>query len=127
MDRINTDPVFKLKETVKKRFSGAIVNKDKRTEKILGCTIEEFKSHIESQFENWMNWDNYGKYNGEERHGWVLDHVIPISSAKTEEELYKLNHWSNFQPLCRVKNSKKRDKIPKICNLEWIIENKHTT
>jgi len=34
-------------------------------EKIIGCTFEEFKHHIECKFEPWMNWDNYGKYNSE--------------------------------------------------------------
>ena len=55
---------------------------------------------MESKFENWMSWNNRGLYNGELMHGWDIDHVIPISLAKTEEELLKLNHYSNLQPLC---------------------------
>ena len=51
-----------------------------------------------------MTWDNYGKYNGCINFGWDIDHIIPISSAKTEEEVYKLNHFSNFQPLCSKVN-----------------------
>ena len=39
-----------------------------------------------------MCWDNYATY-------WAVDHIIPISWAKTEEEVYRLNHYSNFQPL----------------------------
>ena len=47
-----------------------------------------------------MNWNNYGKYNGELDFGWDIDHRIPLFSAKTEEELLKLFHYSNQQPLC---------------------------
>ena len=59
-----------------------------------------------------MNWDNYGKYNGELNYGWDLDHIIPVASAKTEEDIYKLNHYTNFQPLCSFTNRNiKKDNI----------------
>jgi hypothetical protein len=86
--------------------------KNTRTYKILGCTYDEFKLHIESKFEEWMNWDNYGRYNGEENYGWHLDHIIPLSSVTTEEDIIRLNHYSNIQPLCSYINRYvKRDKI----------------
>ena len=66
----------------------------------MGCTIEQFKSYLENKFEHWMSWDNYGKFNGQLNYGWDLDHIIPISSAITKEEVEKLNHYTNFQPLC---------------------------
>ena len=47
-----------------------------------------------------MNWDNYGLYNGEPNYGWDIDHIIPLSSANTENDLIRLNHYSNLQPLC---------------------------
>ena len=50
-----------------------------------------------------MCWNNYATY-------WQLDHIIPISWAKTEEDVYKLNHYSNFQPLNWLKNIKKSNK-----------------
>jgi hypothetical protein len=88
------------------------IRKLNRTEKILGCTIIQFKSHLQSQFQPWMSWDNYGKYNGELNYGWDIDHIIPISSAKTEEEIIKLNHYTNLQPLCsKVNRYIKKDKI----------------
>lgn len=82
------------------------INKPKRsrTFEILGCPIDNFKLYLESKFEPWMNWENYGKYNGDLNHGWDIDHIIPITSAKTEEDVYKLNHYSNFQPLCSYTN-----------------------
>jgi hypothetical protein len=60
--------------------------------------------YIESKFESWMNWDNRGKFNGELNYGWDLDHIVPISSAVTEEDIIKLNHYTNFQPLCSYIN-----------------------
>jgi hypothetical protein len=97
-------PLFKLVTLIRSRIYQSINNKgykkNSKTEKILGCTFEEFKLFIELKFEDWMNWDNYGLYNGEINHGWDLDHILPISSAKTNEEVIILNHHSNFQPLC---------------------------
>ncbi len=79
---------------------------------ILNCTYEEFKEHIENQFLTWMSWDNYGKYNGEFNFGWDFDHKIPLSSAKTYEEIFKLNHYTNFQPLCsKINRDIKKDKL----------------
>ena len=55
-----------------------------------------------------MNWDNYGNINGNHatkiNQRWQIDHQIPLSSAKTEEELIKLNHYTNLQPLCSYTN-----------------------
>jgi hypothetical protein len=78
--------------------------KGKSTEEILGCTFEEFRQHLESKFEAWMNWDNYGLYNGELNYGWDIDHIIPLSSVDTLEEIYELNHYTNLQPLCGYTN-----------------------
>jgi hypothetical protein len=74
--------------------------KKSQTHKILGCSYEKFIQHIESQFEDWMKWDNKGLYNGEFNYGWDIDHIIPLSSAKTEEDIIKLNHYTNLRPLC---------------------------
>jgi hypothetical protein len=79
---------------------------------ILGCSYEDFKTHIESKFESWMNWDNYGLCNNEFNYGWDIDHIIPCASAITEEELLKLNHYSNLQPLCsHINRNLKRDRL----------------
>ena len=45
----------------------------------------DFKIYIESLWEDWMNWENYGLYNGKENYGWDFDHIVPLSSAKCEE------------------------------------------
>lgn len=51
-----------------------------------------------------MTYDNHGKYNGEYNFGWDIDHIIPISSAKTIEDVIRLNHYTNFQPLDSYEN-----------------------
>lgn len=87
-------------------------NKKSKSADILGCSFEELKSHLESKLEIWMNWENYGKYNGEFNYGWDIDHIIPVSSAKTEEELLKLFHFTNLQPLCsKINRFIKKNKI----------------
>jgi cytidylate kinase len=43
---------------------------------------------------------NRGKYNGTFNFGWDIDHMIPVSTAKTEEDVIRLNHYTNLQPLC---------------------------
>jgi len=102
------DPFYRLKDAIRHRVRSSIKNngysKKSKTYQILGCSYEEFKQHLESKWEPWMNWDNYGKYNGELNHGWDIDHINPISDTKVEEEILKLNHYTNLQPLCSYIN-----------------------
>ena len=54
-----------------------------------------------------MNWNNYGNWNGypkEINTAWDIDHIVPMSTAKTEKDVLKLNHYTNFQPLCSYTN-----------------------
>jgi hypothetical protein len=83
------------------------ISKKNKTFDIVGCTPEFLKEHLERQFKVDMNWDNYGI------HGWHIDHKIPLSSAKTEEEIYKLCHYTNLQPLWAEENLKKSNKLIK--------------
>jgi hypothetical protein len=105
------DPLFKLRENIRKSIAGSIkrsgFKKITITEQILGCSYDDFKIHLESQFEDWMTWDNYGNWNGiptEINTAWDIDHKIPTSSATTESELIALNHYTNLQPLCSYNN-----------------------
>ena len=76
--------------------------------KLLGLkTMQEFIDYIKSKFEQGMNMNNYGK----QKDNWQFDHIIPLSSAKTVEEVKKLMHYTNTQPLWRDKNNHKRNKI----------------
>ena len=107
-NRMKSDPLFKLTKSIKNLIGNSIrrngYKKLSRTELILGCSFNKFKEHIESKFEPWMTWENRGLYNGELNYGWDLDHIIPSSSAITEEDMIKLNHYTNLQPLCSYIN-----------------------
>ena len=102
--RKELDPLYKLTENIRTAISKSIskkgYTKKSKTHTILGCSFEEFKTYIESKFELWMNWHNYGKYNGELNHGWDIDHIIQLHTAETEEDIIRLNHYTNLQPLC---------------------------
>jgi hypothetical protein len=59
-----------------------------------------------------MSWKNHGLYNGDFNYGWDIDHIVPISSAKTEDDVFKLNHFTNLQPLCtKINRDIKNNKI----------------
>jgi len=107
-EKRKTDPIFKLSCNIRSSIYTSLKEnkliKNSKTHEILGCSFEQLKQHLESKFESWMNWDNYGKYNGELNHGWDIDHIIPISTAVTEEDVIRLNHYSNLQPLCSYVN-----------------------
>jgi hypothetical protein len=100
-NRYNSDSQYKLMVSIRSLIGKSFRNnkKSKRTQEILGCTIEEFRKYIESKFIDGMSWENQGV--------WHLDHIIPISRAKNEEDLIKLNHYTNFKPMWGVDNLKK--------------------
>jgi hypothetical protein len=115
-NRMNKDIVFKLGRNIRGLITSSInkkgFKKNTKTFNILGCSFEEFKTYLESKFEPWMNWDNKGLYNGELNYGWDIDHIIPSSSAKDEDDVIRLNHYTNLQPLCsKVNRDIKKDKI----------------
>ena len=114
--KYNEDKLYRLSTTIRNSIKASFIKfgytKQSKTYKILGITYEEFKLYLESKFEDWMNWNNHGLYNGEFQYGWDIDHIIPVSSASSEEDIYRLNHYKNFQPLCSKTNRDiKRDKI----------------
>ena len=114
--RFENNPVLKMEAAIRSSIANSIkrngYSKKSRTNEILGCSFEEFKIYLESKFEDWMTWDNRGLYNGELNYGWDIDHIIPISSIETEEDLIRLNHYTNLQPLCsKVNRNIKKDKL----------------
>ena len=90
---------------VKNFLKSKNINKTNKTFNIVGCSPELLKEHLEKQFTESMSWDNHGKF------GWHIDHIIPLSSAKNEEEIYKLCHYTNLQPLWWKENLSKGVKI----------------
>ena len=99
------NPKAALAEKTRKRIYQALTrDKKKHSIEYLGCSIDEFKEHIESQFEDGMNWDNHGE--------WHIDHIIPIKyqNPSLEDTIERL-HWSNTQPLWAYDNIAKGNRF----------------
>lgn len=100
----------RIKHNLRTRINGVLNGKLKGGSAVsdLGCSIEELKKHLELQFVDGMNWNNYG------RDGWHIDHILPLSSFDLQdpEQLAKACHYSNLQPLWARDNISKSDKIP---------------
>lgn len=105
--RRKTDPVFVMSERVRARIKSALryggYTKRSSTAHILGCSFEFLKGWLESQFLPGMTWENRDK--------WHIDHKTPLASAKTEEDIIRLNHYTNLQPLWAGDNQRKGAKM----------------
>lgn len=106
--RRSKDPAFKLLGNLRSRVRIALKHgrgaKSATTLELLGCTIEQLKLHLESQFQPGMSWDNYGE--------WHVDHKRPCASfdlADSEQQRVCF-HWTNLQPLWGTANIKKGTK-----------------
>jgi hypothetical protein len=109
-NRYKFDLLYKLKFNFRNRVKLFLKSKNfdiksNNTFNIVGCTPEELRKHIENQFTEGMNWGNF------KHDGWHIDHIIPLSNAKNEDEVYKLCHYTNLQPLWADENYKKSNKI----------------
>jgi hypothetical protein len=86
------------------------VQKDTKTELLLGADYFTVKGYIERQFLKGMTWENHGE--------WHLDHIIPLDSAgKDKDILYRLFYYKNLSPIWWNDNLSKNDKIPEVCTL----------
>lgn len=107
VERRKKDPLFNMRERLISRIANALKFKNwKKNDSItksIGCDPEFLCKYIESKFLPGMTWEN--------RHLWHLDHRIPLSSAKNEADLLKLNHYTNLQPLWTKDNLKKSNKL----------------
>ena len=95
---------YRISDRIRKNLRNKGFIKGRRTHEIIGCSISVLKSHLENSFLDGMQWNNHSI------RGWHIDHIIPLSSAKTEEDLYKLWHYTNLQPLWWLDNLKKGSK-----------------
>lgn len=107
--RLETDPLFKFQVRCRQStiyaFKRNGYTKTSNTHKLLGCSWETLRDRFEQMFEDGMNWDNHGE--------WHIDHIVPISTARTKEDVVKLCHYTNLQPLWAADNLAKSD------NLSW--------
>jgi retron-type reverse transcriptase len=65
-NRKKSDSLYKLSIGIRSliliSFKNQFTTKSKKTTEILDCSFEEFKLHLESQFDDKMNWENQGTY-----------------------------------------------------------------
>jgi len=108
-NRCLTDVNFKLSKLLRSRIIFAVKNNKKVGSAIrdLGCSVEELKAHLESQFKEGMNWENWTIK------GWHLDHIKPLASFNLQDrrEFLKACHYTNLQPLWAFDNLSKGDRI----------------
>ena len=102
-NRYVEDLQYRLKCILRKRLRTAIKNNQKIGSAVrdLGCSIEDLKKHLESQFQSGMTWDNHGE--------WHIDHIKPLASFDLQDptQLREACHYSNLQPLWAKDNLKK--------------------
>ena len=118
-DRRANDPLYRIRKNVSCAVYAALAarrtSKDgQSTFAHLPYTTQQLREHIESQFEDWMTWDNWGMIGGDER-TWNIDHIYPHSKFQyetLEDEAFKLC-WSlnNLRPLDAEENVSKRDNV----------------
>lgn len=97
-ERRRNDPNYKLSCSLRSKLIRAVKeNKINSALILLGCTIFEFKQHLESQFLPEMNWSNHGTV-------WEIDHIKSISSFNLMilEEQKQCFHYINMQPLFKT-------------------------
>lgn len=99
------NPLYRLIHNLRARTKEYLKqhHSNSKTFDIIGCEPKFLREHLERQFKDGMSWDNYGS--------WHIDHIVPLSSANCSEEINKLCHYSNLQPLWAYDNLSKGDKI----------------
>ena len=106
--RRQTDELFKLSSNLRNRMNIYLrskkIKKNNSTFEIIGLHPEKLKDYLEKKFTEGMSWDKLGS----EIH---IDHIKPLSMAKTESEVYELCHYTNLQPLWAKDNWIKNNRI----------------
>lgn len=116
--RYHSDPLYRLSYDLRIRLWQALNGQRREGSAVrdLGCTLDELKEHLESQFQPGMNWENWG------RRGWHIDHIRPLASfdLSDKRQLREACHFTNLQPLWWRDNLRKAAKDttePK--GMEW--------
>jgi hypothetical protein len=107
-ERRARNPIVRLANSMRRsvrRYLDAGQKGEMSSFEIIGCSKDDLRKHLESKFRGGMTWENYGSY-------WHIDHIVPLISAKSPEEVKRLCHWTNLQPLTAFENISKGSKIP---------------
>jgi hypothetical protein len=112
-NRKKNDPLYKLRINVSERIRQALkyhlagtYKKKDSTIELLGCSVDELKTHLQNQFKEGMTWQNHGE--------WHIDHIIPCAAfdLSKKKNCLKCFNYKNLQPLWAHENLSKSDKMP---------------
>lgn len=107
-ERRKVDSLFKLSSNIRNRLKHYLnsknLTKKNKTFEIVGLSPEKLQEYLETKFTKGMSWDKLGM----EIH---IDHIIPLSSAKNENEIYQLCYYTNLQPLWAKDNLSKNNRL----------------
>ena len=113
LNKRKNNELFKLISNLRVRLHSFFNHKSKPTKEIIGCSLEELKKHLSDKFKDRykknFDWTFYTESN--QYYGWHIDHIIPLSSAKSEEEAYRLCHYTNLEFLWWEENLSKGNTI----------------
>ena len=111
------DLFYKLRKNVSKSVYHHLRNRkdNKSILKYLTYSIEDLRLHLESLFESWMGWDNYGPYkkniwkdDDQKTWTWQIDHIIPHSDLPYDSmehpNFKKCWELGNLRPLSAKQN-----------------------
>jgi hypothetical protein len=90
---------FRIRDLIRKSLKIKCFNKNQKTAQILGCDYDFFKKHIERQFNDGMCWNRISEIH--------IDHIIPVATAKTIDEVVALCHFTNLRPVWAKDNLSK--------------------
>ena len=103
------DPAFRSKRLLRSRLTLALRKvgyKSAPTEKLLGCSFAEARTHIESQFKAGMSWSAPSSFH--------IDHIIPCAFFDLTDSAHQRMCFCylNLQPLTPEENIRKGDTLP---------------
>lgn len=107
-------PYYKMHNSVSRGVFSMLGEKKSRSKwcDLLGFSVVDLMNHLQSQFETWMTWENYGNNKGK----WVIDHILPIELFELESKFDPRLKvcWSlrNLRPISCEENSSKLDRLP---------------
>ena len=104
--RNKSNPIVRLKRSIRRHIQKAVSfgasSKRHSSSVYLGCTYAELRAHLESLWQPWMNWGNYGAR-------WHIDHKLPLAAFDLQDDAQfrAACHFTNLQPLCAKLNMSK--------------------
>lgn len=116
--RLQKDPSLRLRQNIS-NFVNKYLKQQNSTKEdsfliYLDYSIEELKIYLESLFEPWMSWDNWGRASIKCR-TWNIDHIIPQSalpfSSMKDPNFKKCWALENLRPMESISNIRKSNKL----------------